>query len=279
MADPRFRADLFRGTAHTYDEFRLPYPQALIDDLAGRCGADGAGTLLDLACGTGQLGFALRNRFREVWAVDLEPEMIDLVRRKAQAAGDPGFRAVVSSAEDLAVPPGSFQLVTVGNAFHRMQRAVVAARVLGWLRPGGWLALVWGGSPWEGDAPWQTALAGLVRDWQQRAGADSGDRVPAGYEQARRARTDQEILRAAGFELAARRTFESVHDWSADTIAGFLASTSVLSRPALGPLAADFDRDLLALLTAEASGGLLRQRLTYACDLARRPATVSPPGT
>ena len=271
MADPQFRPDLFRGTARSYDKFRLPYPRALIDDLADRCAADGTGTLLDLACGTGQLGFALRSRFGAVWAVDLEPEMIDLVRRKAEAAGDTGVKAVVSSAEDLAAPPGSFQLVTIGNAFHRLQRAAVAARVLGWLRPRGWLALVWGGSPWEGDAPWQVALAGLIRDWRQRAETGRGGRIPAGYELARQARTDQEILREAGFDLAGRRTFESVHDWSPGAIAGFLASTSVLSPLALGPLAADFDRELRAVLTAEASGGRLRQRLSFACDLARRP--------
>jgi SAM-dependent methyltransferase len=268
VADPRFRPDLFRGTASSYDEFRLAYPHALIDDLADRCAADGTGTLLDLACGTGQLGFALRSRFGAVWAVDLEPEMIDFVRRKAQSAGDTGVEAVVSSAEDLAAPPGSFQLVTIGNAFHRLQRAAVAARVLGWLRPHGWLALVWGGSPWEGAAPWQTALAGLIRDWRQRAGAD---RIPAGYELARQMRNDQEILREAGFDLAGRRTFESVHDWSPDSIAGFLASTSVLSPLALGPLAGDFDRELRAVLTAEASDGRLRQQLSFAYDLARRP--------
>lgn len=278
MPDPQFRADLFRGTARSYDEFRLPYPRALIDDLADRCGADGTGTMLDLACGTGQLGFALQDRFGEVWAVDVEPGMIEFVRRKADAGGT-GIKTVVSSAEDLTAPAGSFQLVAVGNAFHRMQRAAVAARVHRWLRPGGWLALVWGGSPWEGDAAWQVALGGLIRDWQQRTEAGRGDRIPAGYEQARQATTDEEILRDAGFELAGRRTFDSVHDWSPDTITGFLASTSVLSTLALGPLAADFDREVRALLTAAAPDGRLRQRLSYACDLARRPAAVSSPGT
>jgi SAM-dependent methyltransferase len=60
MADPEFRRDLYRGTARDYDRFRVPYPQALIDDLAGRSGADGQGRLLDLACGTGQVTFALQ---------------------------------------------------------------------------------------------------------------------------------------------------------------------------------------------------------------------------
>ena len=102
MADPEFRRDLYQGTAGYYDPFRVPYPPDLIDDLAGRAGTDGAGRLLDLACGTGQLGFALHARFAEVWAVDQEPEMIAVVRDKARAAGLTGFRALATEfADDL----------------------------------------------------------------------------------------------------------------------------------------------------------------------------------
>jgi hypothetical protein len=49
VADPEFRRDLYQGTAGYYDRFRVPYPPGLIDDLADRAGADGAGRLLDLA--------------------------------------------------------------------------------------------------------------------------------------------------------------------------------------------------------------------------------------
>jgi len=42
MSDvPVFRRDLYRGTAEFYDEFRLPYPAELIDDLCVRIEADG----------------------------------------------------------------------------------------------------------------------------------------------------------------------------------------------------------------------------------------------
>ena len=180
MGDPRFRSDLFRGTAQAYDQFRLPYPDALIDTLARCCPAAGTGTMLDLACGPGQLGFALRGRFREVWAVDLEPDMIALVHAKARAhAGLDSVRPVHAAAEDLIAPAGSFLLVTIGNAFHRMQREVVAANVFRWLRPGGWLALVWGGSPWDGEQAWQAALRAVMARWQDRVKARTGDRFPA----------------------------------------------------------------------------------------------------
>ena len=144
VTGPVFRRGLYRGTADYYDRFRLPYPQALTEDLAHRSGADGTGRLLDLACGTGQVCFALHVRFAEVWAVDQEPEMAARVRDKARAAGLPHVRALAASAEDLSAPGASFDLVTIGNAFHRLPRDAVAVRAFGWLRPGGFLALIWG---------------------------------------------------------------------------------------------------------------------------------------
>lgn len=58
-------------------------------------------------------------------------------------------RPVVSSAEALDAGPGSFELAVIGNAFHWLDRDLVARRVLGWLRPGGCLALCWSSSPWR----------------------------------------------------------------------------------------------------------------------------------
>jgi SAM-dependent methyltransferase len=173
VADPEFRRDLYQGTAGYYDRFRVPYPPDLIDDLADRAGADGAGRLLDLACGTGQLSFVLRARFAEVWAIDQEPEMIAVVRDKARAAGLTGFRELACVFEDLQASAGSFDLVAIGNAFHRLPRDAVAASTFRWLRPGGFLALVWGGSPFESAA----TLAGWVMSTSVLSPVALGDRA------------------------------------------------------------------------------------------------------
>jgi ubiquinone/menaquinone biosynthesis C-methylase UbiE len=137
VGDPGFRRDLYRGTASCYDRFRGPYPGSLIDDLAERTGADGSGRLLDLGCGTGQISFALRDRFAEVWAVDQEPDMIAVARDKARAAGVGNIRFTVCAAEDLSVPGEYFDLAAAGNSFHRLRREQAAASLLRWLRPGG----------------------------------------------------------------------------------------------------------------------------------------------
>ena len=269
VTSPEFRRDLYTGTAAYYERFRLPYPAELVDDLATRSGAAGTGRLLDLACGTGQLCFALHDRFAETWAVDQEPEMIEVARAKALAAGLVDIRFLISAAEQLSAHASSFDLVAIGNAFHRLRRDTVAASVHRWLRPGAFLALVWSDSPWVGDAPWQRALAATMRRWTNRAGTSG--RVP-GYDADRVTRPDQAILQDSGFQLVGRCEFAVQRVWACEELAGFMASTSVLSRPALGDLAVDFDADLERELSACASAGTFHQVVRFAYDLARRPA-------
>jgi SAM-dependent methyltransferase len=271
VTDPAFRPDLYQGTARAYDEFRLPYPPDLIAALADRTGADGTGRLLDLACGTGQVAFALSDRFAEIWAVDQEPGMIDVARHKADATGAAArFRFLVCDAAELSAPAGYFDLVTIGSAFHRLPRAIVARACLGWLRPGGFLALLWGGTPTYDDAPWQRAMAAVMHRWQHRPGAQA--RIPATYAADRSARPDEDILAKAGFELAGRHSVALSHDWTMDELAGFVASTSVLSAAALGEDAGEFDADLRCELAACQPDGRFSQHTEVAYDLARRPS-------
>jgi ubiquinone/menaquinone biosynthesis C-methylase UbiE len=274
MADLEFRRDLYQGTARYYDQFRVPYPQDLIEDLAQRAGASGAGAagggrLLDLACGTGQLAFALCRYFTEVWAVDQEPDMIEVVTEKMRAAGIGNMHPLAASAADLNPPEGSFDLVVMGNAFHRVHRETVAADVLRWLRPRGLLALVWSRGPSDGAERWQRVLAATMARWQKRARAQ--DRLPSGYQADRKQRPDGAILRDAGFELAGFGEFPVTHEWVPETLTGYLFSTSLLSPVALGDLAAGFKHDLRRELLSCEPSGRFEQVIDFAYELARRP--------
>lgn len=266
----RFAAGLFRGTAGYYDRYRLPYPEAMIGDLARRAQVSGRGRLLDLGCGTGQLAFPLCRWFGEVWAVDSEPDMVDLVRAKAEAAGAGHVRPVLSSAETLHAEPDYFELAVAGNAFHRMDRDVTAGRIFGWLRPGGHLALCWSATPWVGEQDWQRALEATLDRWRTALGAQQ--RIPAGWDLARQRRPDVQVLSDAGFELAGQHEFAVEHRWSLAEIAGHIRSTSFLPAAVLGDQAAAFDADLVARLSPHSNGGTFTQTVSFNYELARKPA-------
>ncbi|HEX6501370.1 MAG TPA: class I SAM-dependent methyltransferase [Micromonosporaceae bacterium] len=269
MAELSFRRDLYRGTAEDYDRYRVPYPQELTTHLAERRAATARRRLLDLACGTGQIAFALSTRFDEVWAVDQEPDMVDMVRKKAAAAGIANIRPVICAAETLSAPDESFDLIAIGNAFHRLPRETVAAAALRWLRPGRFLALLWGGSPWDNEAPWQQAMKQTVDRWMTRMHAD--DRIPSGYEQTRHSRPDLDVLKDAGFDFAGSYTFPITFDWTLHTLTGFVLSTSVLSRQVLRDRLPEFEEDLANAVRPWESDGRLRQVIRFTYELARRP--------
>jgi SAM-dependent methyltransferase len=271
----RFDKDLFRGSAGYYDRYRLPYPESMLTDLIRRAGVSGGGRLLDLACGTGQLAFPLLRWFGEVWAVDREPDMVEMVRAKAAAHGAENIRPVVSDAETLDAEPGYFGLAVIGNAFHRLNRDLVADRILGWLEPGGYLALCWTSGPYgphAGEQDWQQALAAVVARWTVALGAEG--RVPAGWNLPRQRRPDPQVLSAAGFEMAGHHEFAIEHRWSVPEIAGYIRSTSFLPASVLGDQAAAFDADLAASLGPHGDGAAFSQTVSFAYDLARKPAAV-----
>ena len=263
MAGVEFDPDLYRGTAADYERFRVAYPRELIEDLLEVVAPSGEGRALDLACGTGQIAFAIAERFGEVWAVDQEPDMIEVVRKKARSVRPARVDTVVSPAEDLHAPTGAFELVAIGNAFHRLRRDEVAANAFRWLRPHGYIALLWGDSPWAGDARWQSVLAAVL-------GVEA--RVPAGWDQPRRERPDVDVLAAPGFQAVHSSRFPTVHEWTVDALIGFVYSTSSLPRGVLGDRAEEFESDLRRELADLTVASKLHDTIEFAYELARRPA-------
>ncbi|MFF3336807.1 class I SAM-dependent methyltransferase [Streptomyces sp. NPDC002888] len=264
----RFEPGLYRGTADYYDRFRLPYPDAMIADLVHRAAPSGQGRLLDLACGTGQLSFPLRDRFAQVWSVDAEADMTELVRAKAVAADAPHIRAVTADAEELHADPAQFELIVIGNAFHRLDRARVAQHACTWLRPGGHLALCWSNSPWVGDQDWQRALAALLHTWQHTLGAAT--RVPSDWNRSRQRTPDHQVLSQAGFEPLGRHEFSVEHRWTIPDIAGHIRSTSFLPPSVLSDHAPAFDTALTTELTRHTP---LTEAVSFAYDLFRKPTS------
>jgi len=262
-----FRADLYRGTAPYYDRYRPAYPDVLFDDLCRRVPVSGTGQLLDLACGTGQIAFPLAAHFASIWAIDQEPEAIAYGRGKAQEAGVSNIRWISDSAESVVLDT-EFELIAVGNAFHRLHREVVAARMLSWLRPGGAVALLWNAGPMRGEQPWQQAMSELCEDWKVRL--EATERVPMGWEEVMDRHPHHRVLEEAGFAYEGRFEFMSNQSWTTESLVGFVYSRSDLNRTVLGDQVAEFEHELEDLLHSFNPEGNFHESSTFAYELARK---------
>src|ERR1700677_101186 len=110
-----FRPDLLPRHAVACARHRPSHPVPLINHIIRTAVVSPPGKFLDLACGPGTLAIPLHQHFAESWAVDLEPDILAIARTKVR-----GIRFIESAAEDLSPPPATFDLITIGNAFHRM---------------------------------------------------------------------------------------------------------------------------------------------------------------
>jgi ubiquinone/menaquinone biosynthesis C-methylase UbiE len=267
---PSYPPDAFVGTAPYYARYRVPYPPALMQDLIRRAGVTGEGRLLDLACGPGRVAFALVDSFRDIWAIDLEPEMIEVGKGEAAKRGVDHIQWRVGKAEELTAPPAWFELVTIGEAFHRLDQQSVAEQTLRWLKPGGCLATIGTcsvASDWE---PWQRLVAQIVQRWTGRAvstGGVSTAHVPGGGTE-----HGEQVLREAGYEEVGSYSFDEPHDWTIETIIGNLYSLSVCSKRVLGSKAEAFEAELKAGLLAHDPSGLYHETMRFGYTLGRKPA-------
>ena len=264
----KFRRDLYDGAAEYYDTFRLGYPEALLADLASRVVLDGSGGLLDVACGTGQVAFALAPHVSYIVGIDQEPGMVNYAAAKADAMGLRDSQWHVARAEEFVA--ADFRLVTIGNAFHRLDRPAVAVRARQWLRPGGFLALLWMSVPPSGSLQWQVALDRCVQDWVNRLG--TADRVPATWASDIERLPHSTVLTQAGFKIVGRYEFTSSHDWSLDELIGLLYSTSYFPRSALGDDVEEFETDLATRLSTVEPSGVFHETISSAYDLAASSA-------
>lgn len=90
---------------------------------------------LDVGCGTGLSTVALKEIAREIIGVDASAEMI------AHAQSDPRIEYGVASAEKLPFREAEFDLITLSQSFHWLDREKFLKEADWVLRAGGWLVV------------------------------------------------------------------------------------------------------------------------------------------
>jgi SAM-dependent methyltransferase len=249
--------------ARCYRLYRPPFPQTLLDDLLTRARVSPKDSLLDLACGPGRVALALAPRVVSVTAIDLEPEMIAEGRAGATERGIANVSWHIARAEDLDAASDTFQLVTIGDAFHRFDQRAILEKAKSWLAPGGAIAILRSLDTLSGAEPWHHRVRDIIAKFTDRDPAKlaAPTTAPGQVEAA---------LKTRDFRNVATFDFTMPTEWTLESILGNLASTSYCANAVLGARADTFASEVTNVLAAFASRGALHEILSFSYTLGVR---------
>jgi SAM-dependent methyltransferase len=240
---------LFAGTAWHYARYRPGYPSVFFTDLVARFQLDGTGRLLDLGCGTGQLTLRLAEHVAASIGVDPEPEMLNEVARRAQAAGVGNVSWAQGSSAELPGELGRFDLVTMGRSFHWMDREQVLTALDGMVNDNGGLVIANDSCLIRSATAWQHAIEDvqlrfLPPDWQAGIPTSADGHEP-----------HEEILARSAFRHVQQQAYEFTRTWTIERAISYVYSTSLPLRRLLGSRRAAFEQEVTdALLAIDPAG-------------------------
>lgn len=229
MIDAPFKPERFDSAVDHYVAARLTYSQKLIAWLARDTGAQGS-SVLDLGCGPGFIANAIAPLSLDVLGLDPSPNMIAAARSTSAA----NARFEIGSSEDLSAVQAPVQLVTIGRAFHWMDREQTLADLDPLIAPGGAIALI-------NDRPvkvpmnrWFDVVNAVAKSFavldaynQHRA---SDDWVPH----------EQELAGSAFDDLRSISVYQA-HEWTFEKFLRFTLSRSGTTEALLGPRIAEME--------------------------------------
>ncbi|KYC41498.1 methyltransferase [Scytonema hofmannii PCC 7110] len=257
---------LFKGTAWYYARYRPGYPSVLFELLSEAFNLNGQGRLLDLGCGTGHLAIPLSNRFEEVIALDPEPEMLSEAQKEAEALGTSNITWLEQQAEEFSSSQSFFKLATIGDAFCWMDKEVVLERCYELLLDDGGLAIIsTGRSFWKSPEFWKQKTIEVVKKWlgeQRRAGMSSRSTYISSEA------STKDLLAKSSFTRMAKHKLEFEHNWTIETIIGYLYSTSFCSQSLLGDRVPQFEEDLKTTLLEVVPTGQFQEKVPLTVHLA-----------
>jgi SAM-dependent methyltransferase len=217
-------SDFAGSTAEHYLRFRRDLPGGVLDDLVRRVDATQDSVAVDLGAGTGQVAAPLAARVGTVLAMEPEPAMAALLRRRTEEQRIGNLLTLLASDRDLptvvrALGGGAWRLVTIENALHWMDADAVFRACSGLLPDGGGLAIITHGVPlWLGPAEWARSLRRFLEEWLGQPVSS-----PCGSDDATR-RDREQHLRRTGFSdvVVIRHRYECAVD--AEHVVGHLYS-------------------------------------------------------
>lgn len=251
----------FAGTASYYDQYRPGLSEDIIRLIISH--VPQPNHLLDLGSGTGRILEQFLPHFSDAIAVEPDHDMVKLAKKRLQ--GQP-VKFVQSNAEDFAAPPGwQASLVTICHAFHWMDRDKVLQNIEPAILPHGVIAIISDHSFWSLPEEWCAIIRDTIQEFlgQERRAGDGTYRPPA--------ETYRQNLEKSAFSKVQEHSLPATRQWDADSIIGYLYSTSFASKTLLGDNSAKFAERLRGRLLEYAPDNTFLEHNTYQIMIAARP--------
>jgi trans-aconitate methyltransferase len=237
---------MFHGTVGFYRQYRPGIPKSVADILDAAAPSRSPRRLLDVGTGTGLVVEALLGRFDDIVAIDNDPDMLaaaEAALRPQLPNGAALLLQAVTAEEYTPLPGWQADLVTICRAFHWLDQAAVLDRLDGQVSPDGAVAIFGDNSFWVATSPWKAAVRAVIQKFlgeQRRAGNSTFQHHNRPY---------SDIMRESPFNQVEEFIVPVTRTWTADSILGYLYSTTFAAPQLFGDRLDEFDQAVRATLT------------------------------
>ncbi len=242
MMDAPLKPERFDNAVDHYVAARLSYAPELIAWLVRETGAEDH-RVLDLGCGPGLIANAIAPFVTDVLGLDPSPNMITAARAQAH----PKARFEIGSSEDLSAVQAPVHLVTIGRAFHWMNRVQTLAYLDRLIAEGGAVVLLHD----------KTANIPMNRWWQDFNAVTKHFAVLDAYNTYRASDDwiphEQVLLSSPFCDLHSISVFQT-HDWTYERLLRNTLSRSGTTEALLGARKAELEAALTDVLAPYGPG-------------------------
>lgn len=257
---------LFKSTSKYYSKFRLGHPDEFFAHLVDRFFLDGNGRLLDLGCGTGQIAIHLSKHFKDVVAIDVSSEMIKEAKISSAKFGANNIEWIVTESEKLlTLNIGTFDMVTIGNAFHHFDRPCVLDLLDKIVNKEGVVIIVGSGESLQNNkTEWKKMMKPIIKKYvgeKLQVKNALGNKSLLG---------DEKILASSPFRNVEKFELPYTINWTIDSILGHLYSTSYCSENVLRDKKEAFEKEMRKKLLEYEPSSIIKEEVTLFAYLAKK---------
>ena len=253
----------FQSAVPYYQRYRLPYPERLIKRVVALLGLEPGDAVLDLGAGPGSLSLPLARLGMAVTAADPEPEMLAAAEA---AAGTEALPLTLwrGGSYDLTPAMGPYKLVTIGRAFHWMDRIATLAMLDQIVAPGGAVALFHDAHPVLPENEWFKTLCKVGDRFGRAVQPHIAERKALGHRRYEPFLYQSAFTKLDGLSVTIRTTITE------DEIVGRAFSQSTTAPEKLGERADAFEAELRERLRALSPEGQFIEIAEMVALVARR---------